>query len=98
MMNQTIQLPQQHQQQRGGSVYPSAGPNYPYPNTAGGPMTPQRNANYPGTPGGAASGGYFGDVVTPARQGMIDGIGGTPDVYGRRITRGMSEGYQNFGS
>lgn len=56
-------------------------------------MTPQRVvANFAGTPGGP---GYFGDVGTPVR---MDGAGGTPDVYGRRITRGMSEGYQNYGS
>ncbi|KAL5485973.1 hypothetical protein ACEPAI_7017 [Sanghuangporus weigelae] len=59
---------------------------------------------YGGTPGSAAGtpGQYFGDMGTPTRPGgMMNGavsVGatGTPDMYGRRITRGMADGFPGF--
>ena len=71
------------------------------------PSTPNRGLPYgAGTPmsaGGGGHGQYFGDSInmTPTRPGpgMMDGVSPSPDMYGRRITRGMSEGYsQNYGS
>lgn len=44
---------------------------------------------------GMGSGSFYGDAMTPTRAGpggMMNG-GGTPDVYGRRMTRQMSDGY-----
>lgn len=66
------------------------------------PSTPARQMPYnPGTPMNTGGGQYFGDNMTPARAappGMMDGVVPSPDMYGRRITRGMSDGYpQNFG-
>lgn len=71
----------------------------------GPPSTPVRAPGaYPGTPSGGPGGtpgAYYGDGITPVRPGpgMIDmGHGASPDVYGRRITRGMSDGYGAYGN
>ncbi|KAH8118071.1 hypothetical protein DFH11DRAFT_875276 [Phellopilus nigrolimitatus] len=98
------QQQQQHQQQQQQQQQRNAFANqqYGYANSAGTPMmghaTPARNMAFPGTPGGVPSGQFYGDSMTPTRPGMMDGVNASPEVYGRRITRGMSDGYQGYGN
>ncbi|THH06422.1 hypothetical protein EW145_g4095 [Phellinidium pouzarii] len=91
---QQHQIQMQQQQQR----HTYTNQQYAYAGNTGTPTmrhtTPARNMPYPGTPG---SGQFYGDSVTPARLGMIEGVNPSPEVYGRRITRGMSDGYQGYG-
>lgn len=92
----------QIQQQQRQAAFSAQQYPYPNPNNNGTPMmahatgTPTRGGmGYPATPGaGGPQGQYFGDGAgTPSRGGMMNGVSATPEGYGRRITRGMSDGY-----
>lgn len=95
---QQQQIQQQQRPGYGNSQYGG------YPGGAmGPPATPVRQGMpgapgpYPGTPSGGNHGQFYGDNMTPVRPGIID-MGASPDVYGRRITRGMSDGYGGYGN
>jgi len=94
-------IPLMHQNPRGSYQH-----QYPYANDGGGQMmnnhghgTPVRQmSGYSGSPmsaGGAVPPGSFygGDANTPTRPGMMNIPAATPDMYGRRITRQMSDNY-----
>lgn len=56
-----------------------------------GHASPVRGGGYPGTPG---AGGQYYDMTSPTRPGMVNGMSaaGSPEImYGRRVTRGMSD-------
>ncbi|EJD06695.1 uncharacterized protein FOMMEDRAFT_138552 [Fomitiporia mediterranea MF3/22] len=81
---------------------------FPYATNAGTPImghaTPNRGGGmtYGNHTPGSAQGQYFGDVGTPTRPGAagmmaVNGTPvGTPDMYGRRITRGMADGFPGY--
>ncbi|KAI5119437.1 hypothetical protein M0805_008376 [Coniferiporia weirii] len=98
---QQLQQQQQQQQQIQQQRAAYANQQYGYASGAGTPTmrhaTPARNmAAYPNTPGSGPPGQFYGDTMTPTRP--MDGVGASPEVYGRRITRGMSDGYQGYGN
>lgn len=70
---------------------PGAAPNQYYGADGMSPMRPG-----PGPGAGVGPGVGLGQGGGPG-PGMID-MGASPDVYGRRITRGMSDGFGAFGS
>ncbi|KLO17220.1 hypothetical protein SCHPADRAFT_868500 [Schizopora paradoxa] len=75
------------------------GPSTPVRQMSGYPQTPMSGGpSSGGMPPGSMMppGSFYGDPVTPTRPGsgmMMNGAGATPDMYGRRMTRQMSDGY-----